>query len=68
MTDGTKITISFDLEMSDKNLHDWANEYGLGMSEVVNDARGHLGELILAHVKGMMHVEEFATVRNYQVK
>lgn len=68
MTDGTKITVSFDLEMSDKDLHAWANEYGLDMSEVANDARGHLGELILAQLKGMMHVEEFTSLRNYQVK
>lgn len=63
-----KIKISFELEMSDKNLHAWANEYGMDMSEVASDATHHLGELVRENVKAMMHVEEFTTLRNYQVK
>lgn len=63
-----KIKISFELEMSDANLRAWANEYGLDMSEVASDATHHLGELVREHIKAMYHVEEFATLRNYQVK
>lgn len=63
-----KIKVSFELDMSDANLHAWANEYGLDMSEVASDATHHLGELVRETVKGMMHVEEFATLKNYQVK
>lgn len=63
-----KIKISFELEMTPKQLRDWANEYGLDMSEVASDATGHLGELVQATIKGMSHVQDFTTVRNYQVK
>lgn len=63
-----KIKISFELEMSDTNLRAWANEYGLDLSEAASDATGRLGALVNAAVKGIMQVEDFATVRNYQVK
>jgi len=63
-----KIKISFELEMTDENLHAWANEYGLEMDEVASDATHHLGELVQDKVSRMMHVKEFTTVRNYQVK
>ncbi len=63
-----KIKISFELEMSDANLHAWATEYGLDMSEVASDATHHLGELVEAEIKAMIHVAEFTTLRNYQVK
>jgi hypothetical protein len=63
-----KIKVSFELEMSPDNLRDWANEYGLDMSEVANDATHHLGELIRETVKGMSHVEEFTFMKNYRVQ
>lgn len=63
-----KIKVSFELVMSDANLRAWANEYGLSMDEVASDATDHLGELVNAAVKGIMQVEDFATLRNYQVK
>lgn len=63
-----KIHISFELEMTPENLKDWANEYGLDLSEAASDATGHLGELVNAAVKGIMQVEDFATLRNYHVR
>jgi hypothetical protein len=63
-----KITISFELNMTDKDMHDWANEYGLSMEEVASDATGHLGELVRAHLAQLPHVKEFTTVQNYHVK
>lgn len=64
----TKIRISFELEMTPENLKDWANEYGLDLSEASSDATGHLGDLVRAAVKGIMQVEDFATLRNYHVR
>jgi len=63
-----KIKISFELEMNDDNLKGWANEYGLDASEVASDATHHLGELVREHVKAIHHVEEFASLKNYQVR
>lgn len=64
----TKIRISFELEMTPENLKDWANEYGLDLAEASSDATGHLGDLVRAAVKGIMQVEDFATLRNYHVR
>jgi hypothetical protein len=63
-----KINISFELEMNDKQMSAWANEYGLDMEDVASDATGHLGSLIREHVKNLYHVEEFASLKNYQVR
>ena len=63
-----KIRISFELDMNDEQMHYWANEYGLDMAEVASDATGHLGELVQERVKALHHVEEFTSMRNYQVR
>lgn len=63
-----QVKISFTLEMNAKQRADWANEYGLDMSEVDADAAGHLGELVQAAVKQMPHVEQFTTVKKFTVK
>lgn len=61
------IKISFTLSMNDDNLKDWALEYGLDMSEVASDATNHLAGLVQEAVKGVSHVEEFATVKHFRV-
>lgn len=62
------ITISFNLKMSDADLHAWANEYGLDMSEVASDATEHLGSLVREHVAQIMQVREFAVIQEFQVR
>lgn len=63
-----RIKISFELEMSDANMRDWATEYGLDMSEVASDATHHLGELVQEIVTDVPLVKEFASVKNYEVR
>lgn len=63
-----KIKVSFELNMTDKDMKDWANEYGLDLAEVASDATHHLGELVREHVAQIQHVREFTTIQNYQVR
>lgn len=62
------IKISFELDMTPDDLRSWANEYGLEMDEAASDAAHHLGELVREHVKAISQVQEFAKVKNYQVR
>lgn len=63
-----KIKVSFELNMTDKDIKAWANEYGLDLAEVSSDATRHLGELVREHVAQIHHVQEFATIQNYQAR
>lgn len=62
------ITITIKLNMDDAQMKAWAREYGLNTEEVASDATHHIGELVREHVEAMPHVEEFTTVKSFQVK
>lgn len=63
-----QIKMTVTVHMSDAQRKSWANEYGLDMSEVNEDAKEHLGALVYEHVKQVPHIGEFATVTNFKVQ
>ena len=63
-----QVKMSITLHMSEAQRKAWAEEYGLALSEVDEDASGHLGSLVHEAVKQVPHIGEFATLTGFTVK
>lgn len=63
-----QIKMTVTLHLSEAQRKAWADEYGLDMDEVNEDAKGHLSALVHEHVKQIPHVGEFASLTGFTVK
>lgn len=63
-----QITMTLTLNMSDDQRKAWANEYGLDLSEVNEDATNHLSEIVVEQVKHLPHVRDFTSITGFMVE